>query len=139
MNNYVKYNPNDKKNRAGDCVIRALCKALDKSWLEVFDLLVEEARKQQDVPNSREVYEQVLLNHGFVYNKISNARGTRRPRVSEMAKQATSPIVMNVANHVVTACDGKYYDLWDSGNKCLYGYYTKGECHESHERVRFYL
>ena len=126
MSNYVKYNPNKKQKRAGDCVIRALCKALDKTWLEVFDLLVIEARKQQRTISEKEVYEQVLFEHGFTYNKISNKKGSKRPRVFEKAKESVAPIVMNVANHIVTAENGKYYDLWDSGIRCLYGYYTKG-------------
>ena len=126
MNNYVKYNPNEKQKCAGDCVIRALCKALDKTWLEVFDLLVIEARKQQRTISEKEVYEQVLFEHGFIYNKVSNKKGSKRPRVCEKAKESVTPIVMNVANHIVTAENGKYYDLWDSGNRCLYGYYTKG-------------
>ena len=126
MNNYVKYNPNEKQKHAGDCVIRALCKALNKTWLEVFDLLVNEARKQQRIISEKEVYEQILFEHGFIYNKISNKKGSKRPRVFEKAKESTTPIVMNVANHIVTAENGKYYDIWDSGNRCLYGYYTKG-------------
>ena len=126
MNNYVKYNPNEKQKFAGDCVIRALCKALNKTWLEVFDLLVIQARKQQRTISEKEVYEQVLFEHGFIYNKVSNKKGSKRPRVFEKAKESVTPIVMNVANHIVTAENGKYYDLWDSGNRCLYGYYTKG-------------
>ena len=31
---YKYFNPNPKNNNANDCVIRALCKVLDKSWDE---------------------------------------------------------------------------------------------------------
>ena len=30
-------------------------------------------------------------------------------------------------NHVVTAVDGDYYDIWDSGNELLIYYWTKEE------------
>ena len=126
-NNFEYFQPNKKKKKACDCAIRAIAKALNISWVEAFDLLAEEARKQQDSINSREVYGQVLLNHNFIYNKLAIKKGSKRPKVFEAAKQLKNQIaVFNVANHVVTAQNGKYYDIWDSGDCCLYGYYTKG-------------
>lgn len=49
MNTYVYYQPNDKdlKNKVGDCQIRALSKALNLSWLEVFDLVMPICREMQ--------------------------------------------------------------------------------------------
>lgn len=34
-------------------------------------------------------------------------------------------VAMTFANHVVAISDGSYYDTWDSGDCCLYGYYYK--------------
>lgn len=49
---YVYYQPNekDKKNRYGDCTIRALSKVLNCSWLEAFDKTIPICRENQ-VPN----------------------------------------------------------------------------------------
>lgn len=41
-NKYYKYyqpNKKDIKDKYGDCTIRALTKVLDKTWLEVYDLV----------------------------------------------------------------------------------------------------
>ena len=50
MSNYKYYQPNKKdlKDNHGDCVIRALTKVTEKSWLEVFDGLVPIVRKEQN-------------------------------------------------------------------------------------------
>ncbi|EDM88186.1 hypothetical protein RUMOBE_01092 [Blautia obeum ATCC 29174] len=32
---------------------------------------------------------------------------------------------MNVANHCIAVVDGYYYDTWESGSCCLYGYWEK--------------
>lgn len=32
---------------------------------------------------------------------------------------------LNVANHCIAVVDGYYYDTWESGSCCLYGYWEK--------------
>ena len=129
--NYVYYQPNKKdlKDRYGDCQIRALCKVLDLSWLEVYDLMVSACRKEQissifscpvDVRN------RVMNSLGFKYTGISNKKGSKRPTVKQFAKQhPVGKYICTVANHVVACVDGKFYDTWDSGERSLYGYYEK--------------
>lgn len=41
---YFQPNDKDKKDEQSDCVIRALCKVMNKTWLEVFDELLPIAR-----------------------------------------------------------------------------------------------
>ena len=124
--NFVYFSPNDKdvKDDFGDCVVRALCKALDKTWLEVFDLLVEKARASQCMPSDKPAYEGVLRDHDFVYYGVSNKKGTKRPTVKKFAADEWSISVMVVAHHLVASRDGKFFDTWDSGEKSLYGYWV---------------
>lgn len=127
--NYKYYQPNkmDLKDTYGDCVIRALTKALNKEWIEVFDELVPIARKFQCMPNSKPCYEKYLIDNGFTYHGISNKKGTKRPTVDRFTKDnSTGTFVLRVANHIVTVVDGIYYDTWESGDKSLYGYWEKG-------------
>ena len=125
--NFVYYQPNDKdiKDDYDDCVIRALCKAMNKTWLEVFDILMAKARKLQAPAESKPTYTEVLSEHGFKYYGVSNAKGTKRPTVKQHAAKSKEPCVMVVANHLVACQDGKFYDTWDSGEKSLYGYWVK--------------
>ena len=130
LNYYQYYQPNDKdiKDKYGDCVIRALTKALNKTWLEVFDLLVPIARQHQMLLNGQSTYTLLLEQQGFTYFGVSNRKGTKRPTVESFAKDhKKGTYFCNVANHCVTIKDGKYYDTWDCGRKCLYGYFTKEE------------
>lgn len=128
-NKYYKYyqpNVKDLRDKYGDCVIRSLTKALDKQWLEVFEDLLPYARELQCMPNGKFCYEKYLTNNGFTYTGISNKKGSKRPTVKSFTKEhKDGTYVLIVANHIVTVVDGCYYDTWDSGDCCLYGYWKK--------------
>ena len=111
---YRYYQPNDKdtKDNHSDCVIRALTKVLNKEWLATFDDLLPYARDMQCMPSERRCYEEYLFDNGFESFAKDNKQGN---------------YLVNVANHVVAISDGCYYDTWDSGDCCLYGYYYKEE------------
>ena len=133
MKRYVYYQPNKKdlKDKVGDCQIRAMSKALNLTWLEVFDLVTPICREQQvmdifscDLAKTKEAMDGL----GFSYTGISNKRGTTRPTVDSFAKEhKQGTYVVTVANHVVAVVDGQYFDTWDSGHCCLYGFYTRRE------------
>lgn len=128
MKRYKYYQPNKKdiKDRQGDCVVRALTKVMNKTWLEVFNELIPYAIEIQCMPNSKTCYESYLKDNGFEYHGISNRKGSKRPTVESFTKEhKTGIFFLNVANHVVSVVDGIYYDTWDSGQCCLYGYYEK--------------
>lgn len=128
---YQYYQPNKKdlKDKVGDCQIRALSKALSLTWLETFDLITPICREQQvmdifscDLSKTKDA----LADLGFTYHGISNKRGSKRPTVDSFAKDhKTGTYLASVAHHVVAVVDGKYFDTWDSGHCCLYGYYEK--------------
>lgn len=123
------YQPNklDLKDKVGDCQIRALSKALGLTWLETFDLVMPICREQQvmdifscDLQKTKEA----LARLGFEYHGVSNKKGCKRPTVDGFAKDHKTGIyVVTVMHHVVAVADGNYYDTWDSGYCCLYGYY----------------
>ena len=126
--NYKYYQPNKKdlKDKYSDCVIRALTKVTGESWTEVFDELVPIAREMQCVPNEKACYEEYLKRKGFTYHGVSNKKGTKRPTVDRFSKDhKTGSYVLVVANHLVSAVDGIYYDTWESGEYCMYGYWEK--------------
>lgn len=128
MKRYKYYQPNKKdvKDRYGDCVVRALTKVMNKTWLEVFNELIPYAIEIQCMPNSKTCYEKYLKDNGFEYRGISNKKGSKRPTVESFTKEhKAGTFFLNVANHVVSVVDGIYYDTWDSGQCCLYGYYER--------------
>lgn len=126
---YFQPNKKDLKDNVGDCQIRALCKALDLSWVEAFDLTVPICRELQtytifDGAHDKTV--EAMKSIGFDYTGVSNKKGTSRPTVDSFAKEhKKGTYIVKVSHHVVAVVDGKYYDTWDSGYKSMYGYYTK--------------
>lgn len=127
---YKYFQPNrlDIKDEYGDCVIRALCKALNKDWVDTFKLMIPYEIKYQ-CPIScmpLKLYKETLKDLGFEYIGISNKKGQKRPMVKEFAEKHKKGIyILSLANHWATCVDGVYYDSWNCGNKCLYGYFEK--------------
>ena len=122
------YQPNNKdiKDNLGDCVVRALTKAVNKTWVEVYDELVPIGRELQCMPNDKVCVERYLSENGFAYEGVSNKKGTTRPTVDSFAKSHQEGVyVVKVAHHMVAVVDGKYYDTWDSGDNSMYGYWVK--------------
>lgn len=130
---YKYYQPNKKdlKDKVGDCQIRAFCKALGLTWLEAFDLTIPICRELQtytifdcDLNKTKEAMKSL----GFEYVGISNKKGSKRPTVEQFAREhKQGTYIVSVSHHVVAVVDGYYYDTWDSGHKCLYGYYKRAE------------
>lgn len=124
---YFQPNKKDLKDKVGDCQIRALCKTLNLSWVEAFDLTIPICRELQtytifdcDLKKTKEA----MKSFGFEYTGVSNKKGTKRPTVDSFAKDhPEGTYILSVAHHVVACVDGRYYDTWDSGHKSLYGYY----------------
>lgn len=78
------------------------------------------------MPNGKQCYESYLKENDFTYHGISNKKGSKRPTVDRFAKDHKSGIFfLNVANHCIAVVDGYYYDTWESGSCCLYGYWEK--------------
>lgn len=92
-------------------MIRALTKALNMEWLDVFDEIHPISRELQIPFNCKPCYEKYLEVKGFIYHGISNAKGKKRPTVQSFAKDHKEGIyVLRVAHHVVTVVDGYFYD-----------------------------
>lgn len=125
---YVYFQPNkmDVKDEYGDCAIRCMCKAENMSWLAAYDMMYALSREVQCPMNCKIGFEHVVKSTCYEYTGISNKKGTKRPTVLSFSKDnPCGTYILVLANHYVTVVDGKYYDTWDSGECCLYGYWKK--------------
>lgn len=124
---YKFYQPNelDEKRKKGDCVVRALCKVTGLTWREVFLRLCGYALESQDMPNSKETFEEFLKYEcGAKFTGIKVTKGSKRPTVYSFAQEhPEGTYILKVAHHVVACVDGNYYDKWDCGMKPMYGFY----------------
>lgn len=120
------YNPNPDKKSAGDCVVRAMCRAMGKDWDTIYLELCDAGFDLKAMPNDKETWKHYLDLNGFIHHSISNKKGSRRPTVQSFAEShPKGTFVLSVANHLVTCEDGFFYDTWDCGEKSLYGYWEK--------------
>lgn len=123
---YVYANPNPMRLRIDDCVVRALSLATDQSWDEVFQDLCALAARLKRMPNDCNVYRTYLQNAGFTRTPVSYQKGFKRPTVASFTQDhPRGAYVLEINKHVVAVRDGRYLDIWDCGEKCLYGILSK--------------
>ncbi len=121
---YKYYNPNPKNKRVGDCTVRAICKALGRTWEDAYIGLCAEGLCFHDMPSSNHVWGNYLRRFGFE----QKGAGTCPDCVT--IKEFTEGhrhgrFVIASQGHIVTAIDGDYFDTWDSGDEILIFYWEK--------------
>lgn len=61
---YKFFNPNPKFQRVGDCVVRAICKAIGVDWQEAYISLCAEGLSCKDMPSANYVWGRLLNRYG---------------------------------------------------------------------------
>ena len=119
---YIEFK--SQRKRAADCTVRALMKLLEVSWEEAYDELCKAGRELKRMPSETDSIAHAIGSYGYKKHSIPVPKGSKRPTVASFtAEHPKGRYLLNVANHVVASVDGHYYDSWDCGEKCLYGYY----------------
>lgn len=124
------YNPNPtartdsktgkpKRWSKGDCVIRAFCCALNKSWDDVFSEMCKIAAKVHDMPNSHSVIDRYAKANGMI--KVSIPYYTT---IKEFAYDHNGVYVINIRGHITCVHNNQINDCWDCGSYKMKTYYT---------------
>lgn len=115
---WIQTNPNPLGKQVPDCVIRAICIALNKSWLEVSDeLYFWYARKEYSVTCDDHIWGHYLYDHGFEPFLIP-FECPKCVTVKEFTKMyPKGTYIIGTGSHAVCVIDGDYYDTWDSGEQ----------------------
>ena len=122
---YIGFNNNPEGKAVGDCVVRAISKALGLHWEDAYIALVTEGYKHHDMPSSNYVWGMLLYDHGFDRRMPACSRCFT---VEEFTRENPEGIfVIATDSHVVTAIDGDYFDSWDSGDKIVNYFWHKEE------------
>ena len=110
---YEVYNPNPHQKLVGDCVVRAISKATNKSWGETYLCLCIQGYITSDLPSSNLVWGAYLKSQGFTREVI-----TDECTVKDFCRDHTDGVyVLGTGTHAIAVVDGKYCDAWDSGNE----------------------
>jgi hypothetical protein len=123
--NYVFYNANPKKLlSSSDCVIRAISKALNKSWEDVYMDLVKIGLETKAMPSQKKTFEKYLNELGYATEKQPRKEDNTKYTADEFAKKNKKGIyIINLANHLSVLVDGKIYDTWNCSRKCVGNYW----------------
>ena len=114
----VKY----KKDRVGDCVIRAIAHGTGQDYLVVYKDLFELAMSEGDMPNSKVIYNAYLSSLGWKKNSpAKDARG-KKVRLKDWDIEGTYIIL--TSGHLTCIKDGLNYDTFDCRPWCGNSYYT---------------
>lgn len=130
---YKEFNPNPLGKEVGDCQIRALCAVTNKSWYEIYDLLVDYGRITASpffFTDKDACYYTDLF--GMKMHKLpKREKGKKAMTVSQFCKEHPSgKYILRCAKHVIGIVNGEYYDLypaWDNSTVYKFFEYIESE------------
>ena len=124
---FIEYNPNPRLLNTGDCVIRAISKALDMDWEKVYMDLTLKGLQLAMWGDTNAVWEAYLREKGFVQQVLPSTCPACFT-IEEFAKEhKDGTYIVATGSHVVAIQDGDYYDTYDSGDQIVsyYFYYEE--------------
>ena len=116
---YIYYNPNPKKKRASDCVIRAITKITGLTWDEAYLALSSVVLSEYDMPSSNDIWEEYLMSLGYKKSLLPNTCPHCYTIRDFAYDRPRGKYVACTGSHVVAVIDGIYYDAWDSGDEVV--------------------
>ena len=131
---FIEYNPNPiARNDTGDCVIRAVSKALNISWEEAYIRLCISGFAMGDLPNSDSVFGAVLRMNGFKKKALPDACPDCYTVANFAIDHPYGTYVLGLGGHAVAVIDGDIYDAWDSSKGIPVYYWYK----DDNERLNY--
>lgn len=116
---WIEFNNNPVNRRVGDCSVRALSLALNVGWEEAYLMSAINGYKMGDMPSSNSVWGAVLRQNGFYRQSIPDTCPDCFSVKDFCKENPKGTFVLGTGTHVVTAIDGNYYDVWDSGDEII--------------------
>jgi hypothetical protein len=123
---WIEYLNNPFGLRVGDCVIRAISKALNQSWEKTYIDLCVQGFMLGDLPSSNAVWSSYLRNKAFKRHTIEDCPECYT--VEDFCREhQKGTYVIGTGSHAVAVVDGNAFDAWNSLQECPVYYFEKGE------------
>ena len=119
------YNENPLNKNVGDCVIRAISKALNQSWEDTYIDLCVQGLSMGDMPSSNTVWGAYLQDNGFKRYIIPNTCPNCYTIYDFAADNNVGCYIVATRTHVVCVDNGVIFDSWRSENEVPIYYFTK--------------
>ena len=124
---YSYYNANPYKIRVGDCVIRAISKALNQPWEDTYIDLTIQGYLMGDLLSSNAVWGAYLKSKGFTRDIISNDCPECYTIEDFCNEHPKGTYIIGTGTHAVCVENGCVFDTWNSSGETPIYYYHKGE------------
>lgn len=123
---FTYYNANSKGKKTTDCVIRAICTALDHDYnataKELLDFWLKTGYEMSDV----KCFGKYLESKGWKKQKQPRHPDNTKYTGKEFVEIFKKTCIANIGGeHTVCIKDGKILDIWDSSDGCIGNYWTK--------------
>lgn len=122
---FIYYNPNPKGRQVGDCTIRAISKAMGKSWDDTYLGTAMTGYDLCNMADGNDVWGTYLRRNGFVRHTIPNTCPECYTVKDFCEEHPIGTYILALDGHVVTAIDGNVYDTFDSTNEIVIFYFEK--------------
>ena len=114
---WIRCNPNPLGKQTSDCVVRAICIALEQSWRRTYRELCELGEIEAELPSANSVWGLYLKERGaeqFLLPDNCPACLTVR---AFCERYPEGVYVVGTGTHAVACIDGDYMDSFDSGSE----------------------
>lgn len=127
------YNANPRNRITGDCVVRAICTAMERPYEEVYEELYQFSLKCGYILNDKKCYEKYLAAHGWVKmpqpRKADGTKYTGKEWCEKRQRNIFFRVIRTIAHigghHIVAIIQGQVWDIWDSTDGCIGNFWTK--------------
>jgi len=122
---YVHYNPNPAGKSVGDCVVRAISKALGLDWETVYTGVALQGFVMGDMPSANHVWGAYLHSKGFSRHILPDTCPDCFTVAEFAAEHPRGTYILALSGHVVCVQDGDWYDSWNSGGETPLYYWER--------------
>ena len=108
-----------------DSCIRAICKATNNTWENIFTELYQLAIKKYDMIDSKNIINEYCEKNNFTYVTYGKPKqNEKRPTVFDFAnKYKIGTYILYLRNYYVCVKDGVIYNVCDVKNESIYSYW----------------
>ena len=128
-----------KAKNVGDCVVRAICNATGKDYMEVYKAITELSKKEKTGSKKKGIssarngvykttnrrYIEGVLGWKWVSTMQIGSGCTTHMKKDELP---SGILIVKLSKHLTCVIDGVIYDTYDCSrdeDRCVYGYWTK--------------
>lgn len=124
---FRKENMNPIGAHVGDCTVRAIAKATDKTWEKTYAWLCIYGFFLKDMPSSNRVWGAYLKDSGFSRYKMPDTCPDCYSVEQFIKDNPKGTFLLALESHVVCVKNGDLYDTWDSSEEPVIFVWRKDE------------